>query len=299
MFRKNDEIRLTQFGEYLLKSHLVSKGKEVFLVMWVRKFLQRRSQWPSLSWSEQLRLFTDTLGSEPRIEKWQVDQAEKAVRIFYNNFLSESEATEQALPLISIDKDGRFSPGDALASFREALRLKNYAYRTEETYLSWCKRLFAYAGRIQGDSSSDAVFISEQVIRDFLAQLALKDKVSASTQNLAFNSVLAFCRMVLKLELHDFKESVRANHGKRLPVVFSLEEMERLLHQVEGTIGLMLKIIYGGGLRLTECLRLRVKDIDFEQGILFIRAGKGDKDRATLLPDLLHVELRDHLIILT
>ncbi len=133
------------------------------------------------------------------------------------------------------------------------------------------------------------------LVRDFLAYLVLKRNVSASTQNLAFNSILMFFRLVFNKDLGDLKNTVRARTGKKLPVVLSVEETKKLLDSVEGTTGLMLKIIYGGGLRVNECCRLRIKDIDFDQSLIIVRDGKGGKDRTTLLPASLADELRSHI----
>jgi integrase len=119
--------------------------------------------------------------------------------------------------------------------------------------------------------------------------------VSASTQNLAFNSILMFFRLVFNQDLGDLKNTVRARTGQKLPVVLSVDETKKLLESVKGTTGLMLKIIYGGGLRVNECCSLRIKDIDFDQSLITVRDGKGGKDRTTLLPASLTGELRSHI----
>jgi integrase len=132
-------------------------------------------------------------------------------------------------------------------------------------------------------------------VRDFLAHLAIKRNVSASTQNLAFNSLLIYYQFVFNEDLGDLKHAVRARTGKKLPVIFSKAETCMLLEQVTGTTGLMLKIIYGGRLRVTECCRLRIKDIDFDQQLIHVRDGKGGKDRTTLLAESVIPELRSHI----
>lgn len=131
-----------------------------------------------------------------------------------------------------------------------------------------------------------------EMVRDFLASLVMTENVSASTQNQAFNSLLMFFRLVFNQELGDLKHALRARVGKKLPVVLSPEETKRLLQAVEGTTGLMLKIIYGSGLRVNECCSLRIKDIDFDQSLITIRDGKGGKDRTTLLPASLLDDLK-------
>ncbi len=289
------ELDLTLFGEYLLGSNIVVQEKEKFFVMWVRRFFKERSQWPRYLWSEQLTQYVEMLESDPKIERWQVQQAEQAVQLYFVNFLGKNSGQESEKTLVDVSPDGFFRPSDALHAFTNVMRLKNYAYRTEETYLSWCKRLFRYASEVQGVTDGSPIKITPDIIRDFLTRLAVQGRVAASTQNQAFSALLTFCRLVLRMDLESFKDTVRSKQGKRLPVVFSIEEVNRLLPHFGGTIGLMLRLIYGGGLRLTECLRLRVQDLDFDQGLVFVRAGKGDKDRTTLLAGAVYEELDTHL----
>jgi integron integrase len=130
----------------------------------------------------------------------------------------------------------------------------------------------------------------------FLTRLAMVEKVSASTQNQAFSALLLLFREVLRTDLEEMAQTVRARRGRKLPTVLSVDEVEALLGAVEPECRLMVKLLYGGGLRLNELLRLRVKDLDFDAGLVIVRSGKGDKDRTTLLPMSLHEELRDHLV---
>ncbi len=289
--------QIEKFGQYLLGSQLVPPGKERYFVYWIRLFFQKRQQWKNYAWQEQLNLYLTALESNPKLEKWQVNQAEQAVRLYFTNFLSDQEGPRQPRPLVEITEKKQFIPSQALKAFQEALRLKNYAYRTEKVYLDWCARLLRVTGKQQSTSwtQDTPLMLNERDVRDFLASLATRGKVSASTQNQAFNAILCFYRLVLKKDLGNFKESLRARINRRLPVVFSVREVGDLLHEQNDTLGLMLKIIYGGGLRLMECLRLRVQDIDFEQSLIYVRAGKGDKDRTTLLPVDVQTDLLKHL----
>ncbi len=292
---ENNEFRADEFGEYLLAKEIVGQGKEKFHVIWVRRFFDKRGQWPRYLWSEQLPKFLEELAGSPNIETWQVAQAEQAVRLYFVNFRDNEGGHEKPETLVEVKEDGSFLPAAALNAFREAMRLKNYAFRTEETYLGWCKRLMRYTAKVQGLSDDDYVLIRERNIRDFLAYMVMRDNVSAATQNQAFSAIFSFCRLVLRMDLGDFKETVRAHQGKKLPVVFAAREVNELFQHVEGTIGLILKLIYGGGLRLMECCRLRIQDIDYDQDLLFIRSGKGDKDRVTLLPESVKDDLRAHI----
>jgi len=132
-------------------------------------------------------------------------------------------------------------------------------------------------------------------IEAFLSHLAVDLRVSASTQNQAFNALSFLYKEVLKKELDDSIDAIRAKKPKRLPTVMTKEEAMKVIGAIPADHQLMVKLIYGGGLRLMECLRLRVKDIDFENNQLVVRDAKGMKDRVTVLPDSLKASLRDHL----
>ena len=130
--------------------------------------------------------------------------------------------------------------------------------------------------------------------KEFLSHLAIKQKVSASTQNQAFNAVLFLFRHVLGKDTSGLSSSVRAKRGQKLPAVFTLDEIKTVFSHLSGTYLLMAEILYGAGLRLMELARLRIKDIDFESDTIFVRSGKGDKDRSTVLPAAVKDRLRDH-----
>jgi integron integrase len=129
---------------------------------------------------------------------------------------------------------------------------------------------------------------------DFISQLATRQHVSAGTQNQAFAALLFLYREILGVEVGDLGRTVRARRGERLPTVLSPDEVRRLLAQMSGTSRLMAEVIFGGGLRVMECCRLRVQDVDFDNELLRVR-GKGDKDRTTLLPQSVREGLRAHL----
>jgi integron integrase len=156
--------------------------------------------------------------------------------------------------------------------------------------LEWSRRFLAY--RRQTGLSGEPTAAD---VRAFLTRLAMAEKVSASTQNQAFSALLLLFREVLRTDLDDMAKTVRARRGQRLPTVLSVSEVQALLSAVEPPYQLMVKLLYGAGLRLNELLRLRVKDLDFDAGLVVVRGGKGDKDRTTLLPASLHEALRTHL----
>ena len=176
-----------------------------------------------------------------------------------------------------------------LAEMRRLLRLRHYAPSTERSYLGWSRRFLRYVGR-----SGEHVPTGEDV-QAYLSHLAIRRNVSASTQNQGFNGLLFLCRHVLMEELGDLGATVRARQGRKLPVVLSQEETRAVFDELRGKHRLMLELMFGGGLRIGELVRLRVKDLDFEAGRVTVRAGKGDKDRVTFLPKRLVPELRRHL----
>ena len=176
-----------------------------------------------------------------------------------------------------------------LARARRILRLKHYAYRTEQRYLAWIRRFILF------HSKRHPIHMGQAEIEAFLTHLAVKEKVAASTQNQALNALLFLYRHVLNIPVDFPLSSVRARRPKRVPTVLSKEEVQHLLPCVDGTYNLMAKLLYGSGLRVSECVRLRVKDVDFDQRHLAVRDGKGAKDRITLLPEAVIPVIKDHL----
>jgi integron integrase len=173
---------------------------------------------------------------------------------------------------------------------RELIRIRHYSIRTEQAYLQWIQRFVRF------HDNKHPKDLGPNEVTAFLSHLAMARNVAASTQNQALNAILFLYRDVLKLELPWLDSVQRAKKPQRLPVVLTRNEVRSLLAQMEGTTWLMAALIYGGGLRLLECLRLRVKDIDFEYCQLVIRDAKGQKDRVTLLPRNLFDALRSHLV---
>jgi integron integrase len=176
-----------------------------------------------------------------------------------------------------------------LDRLREALRSRHYSRRTEQCYCHWVKR-FIFYHKVRHPAE-----MAEPEINAFLTHLAVKEKVSASTQNQALSALLFLYRQVLGRKIGDLGDVIRAKKPKRLPVVMTHEEARAVLSHLEGDKRLMAALMYGAGLRLMECLRLRVQDIDFERNELTVRDGKGSKDRRTMLPESLKSPLVDHL----
>ncbi|MCK9363575.1 MAG: integron integrase [Syntrophales bacterium] len=177
---------------------------------------------------------------------------------------------------------------------REILRIKHYAYSTERTYIDWFLRFHAYLTSVK-NKDWQTLGADETDVRDYLSHLAIKQRVSSSTQNQAFNALLFLFREVLKIDLHDLNKTVRAKRGPKLPTVLTENEVRGLLEHLTGKELLLVHILYGTGMRLMEVARLRVQDVDFGLNSIIVRAGKGDKDRMTILPDAVKNKLIEHL----
>lgn len=172
---------------------------------------------------------------------------------------------------------------------QEVLRLHHYSYRTEESYLKWVRQYTAFHGRRHPREMGAAE------IQAFLTHLAVHRHVAASTQNQALSAILFLYKKVLKVDLPWMDDMVRARRPVRVPIVLTQSEVARILQRMQGRHWLMASLLYGSGLRQTECLRLRVQDLDFEYLQLTVRDGKGSKDRRTMLPETLVPHLRRHL----
>jgi integron integrase len=294
MTLQGNDIELSSFGEYLLTKHLVPERNAKFYVGWVRKFLRTVPN-PSLSLDDRIMAFVAGLRAEGNCEDWQVEQAEKAVRIYFHTFQNNADNTARPASHVAAAADGSVDKGEVLDSTRNLLRTKHYSYRTEQTYLDWIVRFFTYLAETGGAQPGNRYVINAQCIKSFLTYLATQCRVAAGTQNQAFSALLFLCREVLRLPDNDLETGVRAKKRTLLPVVLTDEEADRLLEQMTGTARLMAEVLYGGGLRVLECCRLRVKDIDFDNDLLFVRDGKGGKDRTTLLATSVKDELRKHL----
>jgi integron integrase len=183
---------------------------------------------------------------------------------------------------------------------REVLRFHHYSLRTEKAYWQWIRRYLAFHRRPDHSGPQGGWRHPKEMgapeVAQFLAHLAVAGNVAASTQNQALNALVFLYEQVVQQPLGDLGEFARVKRPARLPVVLTQEETQRVLAALKpGTGNLIIRLLYGTGMRLMECLRLRVKDVDFATGRIVVREGKGDKDRITMLPDCLKVELQTHL----
>jgi integrase len=253
------ESELQKYGEFLLKANLVPERMAPFFVRWVRWFLKYGGSEASLA--ERMDRFCANLEQSGRWKDWQIAQAERAVRVYFVNYLKQTDWNKRPESKVW-DTEGRVDGLAALAELRARLRTKHYSYRTEQTYMDWSRRFLDYATECQ---KAPRPTVAPETVRDYLAYLAIQQHVSAATQNQAFHAILFLCREVLALDVEGLAAGVRAKKGDRLPTVLSGEETRSLLDALTGLPRLMSRVIYGGGLRVSECCRLRVKDLDFEK----------------------------------
>lgn len=294
---KNNTFDDASFAQYLLKKQIIKRGVEKFYVGWVHSFFQMRDEWSTYPWHEQLNFFLEKLNARSNIQDWQIRQAEHAVRLYFTTYLPEIGVIAPSSSTQQFTFAGGDAKTDLINEFQKVLRLKKYAPRTEEVYLKWTTSYLRYISSLQIQKSEDIYSLEQtkHLVKEYLAHLACNKKISGSSQNQAFNALLMFFRYVWNYELEDMKHLVRAKVSRRLPTVLSQQEMVQVLSKVDGTQKLILELLYGGGLRALECMRLRLKDIDFDQNLIRVFGGKGDKDRTTLLPQSLQQALKTQI----
>lgn len=177
-----------------------------------------------------------------------------------------------------------------LETARKILRLKHYSIRTERSYLYWMRRYIVFHKKRPPRE------MGAPEIEAFLSHIAINENVAGSTQNQAFNALLFLYQKVLNISLENEKiDAVRAKKKKNLPVVLTKEQVKKVITLMTGVHQVMAKLLYGSGLRLMECVRLRAQDLDFDMNEITVRDGKGNNDRITLFPDTIQPVLAEHL----
>lgn len=269
----NYDLKL--FEEYLKSSAKIRPKHIPYYLRWVTTAYNKIKVPISCPLSsEQQTAFLDNL----TLPEWQIRQAEQALNTYryYLTPQNEKHITDASWK----------SAGESMKS---ALRIKHRSLATEKTYMYWLRQFYIFCkakpiGELTGDD-----------LKNYLSHLAVDRHVAAATQNQAFNALLFFYRHVLNMAIDDLSTTVRAEYKRRLPTVLTPSEISRLFSHISGTALTMAHLLYGSGLRLNECLRLRVKDIDFERSTLIIRSGKGNKDRYTVLPQNIYRNLKVHI----
>lgn len=297
------------FHKAMLDSGL-PEATATWYVKWAQKFATSLKGKPLRSRSaEDVRRFLDSLESQENIEPWQVKQARDSLAFLYRDFLKldlraqnkshgkspREDAVAEARSEMTFRDSAVSKPaleeqyGGILERLRSELRVRHYSLRTERAYEQWVRRFLSF----HGNRPTEQLGAAE--IKEYLEYLAEVRLVSASTQNQALNAIVFLFGEVFKVDPGEFGDFVRAKRPKRIPTVLTRNEVQHLFEQLIGVHLLMAGLLYGAGLRLMECLRLRVKDIDFETGRITIRDGKGKKDRVTMLPQKYESALREQL----
>lgn len=207
----------------MLKGQLVRQNAAPYFVRWVRRFLSRQASGEPLA--GQVRRFCDDLERNGGVEDWQFRQAEQALRIHFVNFPERTDWHRRPASTV-LDGQGRTSPLVAMEQLRLRIRTRHYSYRTECTYADWVRRSFDYLVTQQG---SPDPHVESESVRNYLTHLAVRQGVSASTQNQAFCAIIFLCREVLGVNVEGVALATRAKRGERLPVVLSMPETAALL----------------------------------------------------------------------
>jgi integron integrase len=272
---------MEDFKSYLLSRHIPDEKKSGFYMYWVSQFYAHCNKSPcDRVESEDVDQYLKFLSK--RREDWQVKQASEAIELYL--FFRRKKQAGQNSRYFDVCEQWKCVIGD----MKKMLRLKHLSFRTEQTYLGWMRRFYRF---LNGRSPNA---LDSTHVKDFMTHLAVERRVAASTQNQAFNAILFLFRHVLDKPIDNIGEAIRAKRKRRLPVVLTKPEIKSLFEQMSGLNLLMAKTIYGCGLRLRECMNMRIKDIDFYRMAVTVH-GKGDKDRETVLPESIKDPLKNHI----
>jgi site-specific recombinase XerD len=276
---------ITQGEAYLraLSLAAVPEEKKQWYVRWIDRFEAFLGEKPlDAADREDAEAFIASLGRRPGTEPWQIRQATDAVRILLTTVFSKSW-----LPRGSVSPGG--GGGDPLDLLETICRSRHYSPRTERAYAHWARRFLAFC-RERGIDAPDT-----DACRAFLEHLVLVGRVAAATQAQALNALAFYFNQVAGTGLGDLGNFEKSKRARRLPVVLTRQEVNRLFEAMDEGYRLMAGLLYGGGLRLMEVVRLRVKDLDLERRQIVVRDGKGRKDRLTVLPERYRSLLAAHL----
>lgn len=292
---------MQSFAEFLREKGRVDSRRLPHYLRWVRMYQDfvagqtndkvygiRGDALAAYGESRQFTGFLSVMGRN--YQDWQVRQARLALRLYwYYNGVGQRRQPPPVHGPEHASLAARVNWDTLEEKLIRLIRLRHLAYSTEKTYLSWVRRFRAFfLDRELGDLSGDD-------LKCFLSHLALERNVSAATQKQAFNALLFLFRNVLDVQITDLETVISSRVPKRLPLVLTQNEIRMIFSHMSGTHVLMAQVIYGGGLRLGECLRLRVKDVDFSRNCIIVLSGKGAKDRETLLAATAASSLSVHL----
>ncbi len=271
------------FTDFLKNKQNIPDNKIPFYQLWVTDYHQFCKQNNLNNQNkEALNNFINLLGKKH--ENWQVQQAKEAIRL-YNYYTSRSNNKYTNKKTKNEYKNWQVIENNTI----KAMRLKHLSYHTEKSYLQWLRQFYSF---LQFKTPEE---VNQEDFRNFLSYLAVERKVSKATQLQAFNAIIFVFRNVFEKPVEGLDDAIRSKIPRRLPIVLTRSEVYKIFDYLENTHLLMAKIIYGSGLRLQECLTLRVKDIDFERSCITVRYGKGNKDRQTLLAESIKYDLQKHI----
>jgi len=277
---------MERFSEFLRNCGRIAEWSVPKYVSWVaayRRFCA--SPAGSAAQSEEERFAAFFKEMKHQYADWQVVEAREAVRyyVYFKQRIGQLGREKKGVDSVGLDEP----VGETLSRL---MRLKHLSLKTEKSYMGWCNRFLSFTGK------SKLALLNEQDLRDFLSHLAVEGKVAAATQRQALNALLFLYRGILGVEVQGLQTVMPSRGPRRLPVVLTPDEVRRVIDSLEGVHKLTALVIYGSGLRLRECLTLRVKDVDFSRTCLVIRSGKGDKDRETVLSESCVQALKKQLV---
>jgi integron integrase len=274
-----DQNVYSQYISYLQKYHKIKENHLSWYLHWVKKYISYWNSDKNYLKDDSIRRYLQFLSD--RYEPWQVEQAATAIRLFVH-YVNKKEKNAM------LQKPAAWP--EVLDKMKSELRVQSKSYRTEKTYLYWVRDFSGWRRHRTPDQ------LGSDDVRAYLTHLSINRNISFATQKQAFIALLFLFRHVLDKEINGLESVVRARVSRKLPVVLSPHEISGIFQNLPDEYRLMCRIIYGGGLRLSECLELRVKDVDIDSGSIIVRSGKGNKDRLTLLSRSVIPDLQKHIV---
>jgi integron integrase len=275
----------------------ISDPKSKFYVLWVKRFAWFLNGLPFEQASrDMVAAFLNGLAKEEKIADWQVEQARHSIEILLDKHLKLDPGKSVPCPESFTDSVTHGEKllklhGGLIKRFVSEIRVRHYSIRTEDAYLFWIKRFLSFHLLKNPEN------LGAPDIRRYLTYLAEERKVSSSTQNQALNAIVFLYSQVLRQDPGDFADFSLAKRPVRVPTVLTKDEANKLLGGLDGAWQVMAGLLWGAGLRVMECVRLRVQDVDFDMHRIIIRDGKGAKDRVTVLPARFVAPLKEQLAV--
>lgn len=258
--------QLAEYKDFLRENSEVKESHMPFHLKWCQKYLDSK---------ENISIFINKLHDTKKYSDWQIRQAREAIDLY----------------LKWLDKRKKQSPGleeNIFNKIHDIIKIKHYSPKTEKAYNMWIRQFSYFIKKPLNEAETPDV-------KNFLSWIAREKRVAAATQNQAFNALLFLFRNILHKKIENLENTLRAKHNRRLPSVLSREEIKIIFMHLHGVPLLVSKLLYGSGLRLMECMTLRIKDFDFSAGIITIHSGKGDKDRTVMVPKSLQEEIKFYI----